>query len=216
MEQGRTWWPKDIWGQYGPTLESFAAAPHARSSLACLNHMVTDALVHVPDCLEYISQLRDPKVFQFCAIPQVMAISTLALVYNNPNVFKGNVKIRKGLSCKLMLESNDIKQVQGWFNLFARKIAERIPHEDPSAEKTAKLVSQTIELAPSSSPLPQHVLRQVNTAAWVICLFAMLYLIAGLRPRDDQGRPSLDYVAYGGLALALAYLFGFFGMTFVE
>jgi len=40
-------------------------------SLACLNHLVTDALNHVPDCLEYLNRIRDPRIFRFCAIPQV-------------------------------------------------------------------------------------------------------------------------------------------------
>lgn len=40
-------------------------------ALQCLNHLVTNALVHVPDCLEYLSRLHTPEVFKFCAIPQV-------------------------------------------------------------------------------------------------------------------------------------------------
>lgn len=52
-----------------------------------------------------MSRLTDKKVFNFCAIPQVMAIATLALCYNNYNVFTGVVKIRRGLTAKIM---NDI------------------------------------------------------------------------------------------------------------
>jgi farnesyl-diphosphate farnesyltransferase len=37
----------------------------------CLNHLVTDALRHVPDCLEYLAGAKDPKVFNFVSIPQV-------------------------------------------------------------------------------------------------------------------------------------------------
>lgn len=40
-------------------------------ALQCLNHLVTNALVHMPDCLEYLSRLHTPEVFKFCAIPQV-------------------------------------------------------------------------------------------------------------------------------------------------
>ena len=36
-----------------------------------------------------------------------MAIATLDKVFSNEDVFTGVVKIRKGLACKLILESND-------------------------------------------------------------------------------------------------------------
>lgn len=40
-------------------------------AVQCLNDMVTNALIHVEDCLQYMSALRDPAIFRFCAIPQV-------------------------------------------------------------------------------------------------------------------------------------------------
>lgn len=64
--------------------------------MKCLNHMVTDAMRHAPKALEYMSQVEDPQVFAFCAIPQVMAIATLSLCYDNGKVFEGVVKMRRG------------------------------------------------------------------------------------------------------------------------
>ena len=49
--------------------------------------------------------LHTEEVFRFCAIPQVMAIATLSELYNNPKVFTGVVKIRKGMSAKLILDT---------------------------------------------------------------------------------------------------------------
>lgn len=43
----------------------------ATAGLACLNHFVANALEHIPDVLSYMSRIRDPKIFRFCAIPQV-------------------------------------------------------------------------------------------------------------------------------------------------
>jgi len=63
--------------------------------------MTLVSLVHALDCLVYLSVLRDQSVFNFCAIPQVMAIATLALVYRNPAVFQRNIKIRRGESCQV-------------------------------------------------------------------------------------------------------------------
>lgn len=36
-----------------------------------------------------MSRLQDPMVFRFCAIPQIMAVGTFALCYNNGKVFEG-------------------------------------------------------------------------------------------------------------------------------
>ena len=44
---------------------------NSEKAVQCLNDMVTNALLHVEDCLKYMSDLRDPAIFRFCAIPQV-------------------------------------------------------------------------------------------------------------------------------------------------
>ncbi len=36
-----------------------------------------------------MAQLQHKGIFRFCAVPQVMAIATLAEIYNNPRVFQG-------------------------------------------------------------------------------------------------------------------------------
>ena len=54
------------------------------------------------------------EVYRFCAIPQVMAIATLAELYNNPQVFTGVVKIRKGLAARMILDSNTEDGVYKW------------------------------------------------------------------------------------------------------
>lgn len=51
---------------------------------------VLDALQHVPYSIEYMQRLQNTQVFRFCAIPQIMAIGTLALCYDNGKVFEGN------------------------------------------------------------------------------------------------------------------------------
>lgn len=50
---------------------------------------VCNALHHLPHCIRYMQGLRDRDVYRFCAIPQIMAIGTLALCYNNTAVFEG-------------------------------------------------------------------------------------------------------------------------------
>ncbi|KAF3635295.1 Squalene synthase [Capsicum annuum] len=98
----RMFWPRQIWSKYVNKLEDLKYEENSIKAVQCLNEMVTNALSHVEDCLNYISTLRDPAIFRFCAIPQVMAIGTLAKCYNNIEVFRGVVKIRRGLTAKVI------------------------------------------------------------------------------------------------------------------
>jgi hypothetical protein len=74
-------------------------------ALHCLNDLVADALELVPDALEYLSRLKTPEVYRFCAIPQVMAIATLYECFDNEEVFTGVVKIRKGTAARLIVDT---------------------------------------------------------------------------------------------------------------
>lgn len=67
--------------------------------------MVANALQHAPHCIQYMAELQDPQVFSFCAIPQIMALSTLALCYNNGKVFEGVVKMRRGQTAVVQIPS---------------------------------------------------------------------------------------------------------------
>ncbi len=74
-------------------------------ALHCLNDLVADALELVPDALEYLSRLKTPEVYRFCAIPQVMAVATLYECFDNAEVFTGVVKIRKGTAARLIVDT---------------------------------------------------------------------------------------------------------------
>ena len=116
LEQGRLFWPRQIWELYVPEgqgVDALAKPENLTSALACLNHLCVDALELVPSTLDYLSQLRNPTVFQFAAIPQLMALASLTHFYNNPALFqsRGN-KIRRGLAVKLMAQATDIEHVK--------------------------------------------------------------------------------------------------------
>jgi farnesyl-diphosphate farnesyltransferase len=150
---GRAWWPQEIWKLYAKTndLGEFAKPENKAAALACLNHLVTDALECVPECLEYMTKLRTEEVFRFCAIPQVMAIATLAEVYNNYNVFTGVVKIRKGLAACMILDTDCTEGLHKWFHKMATTIQSRIPKTDPNAEKTKEICNKIISLTRSKA-----------------------------------------------------------------
>merc|ERR1712137_167035 len=98
----RIFYPREIWSQYVNDIHDMKLGQHQRAGVKCVNHMVCDALKHVQACLKYLSLLKQREVFRFCAIPQAMAIATLARCYNNPLVLKKVVKIRKGEALKMM------------------------------------------------------------------------------------------------------------------
>ncbi|MGB5270179.1 MAG: squalene synthase [Eudoraea sp.] len=142
LDENRIFWPEEVWSIYSPKIESFSLNPGKLESVSCLNHMVNDALSHATDCLNYLKILRNERVFRFCAIPQVMAIATLAEVYNNQNVFTENVKIRKGLTAKLILSSGSLEEVVKIYKKMASVIAKKIAHGTPNAEETSELIEK--------------------------------------------------------------------------
>lgn len=159
---GRAFWPQSIWKKHSKSGDLGYFADQSVEeikirSLHCVNELVTDALGLVPDCLNYLSKLQCFEVFRFCAIPQVMAIATLDKCFHNPDVFTGVVKIRKGLSCKLINETNDTKGVHSVFNIFAKSImkkaqkAKSAGFEDPSYEQTIKICETICELTDSAA-----------------------------------------------------------------
>ena len=101
VEEGRPWWPKEIWCKYASSAEGLRSS---KDRLSCLNEMIASALEHAPACIDYMKLIKDPTVFHFCAVPQLMAMATLDKLYNNHEVFDKEVKIRKGLALKLMNE----------------------------------------------------------------------------------------------------------------
>jgi farnesyl-diphosphate farnesyltransferase len=92
---------------------------------------VADALEHAKDVFTYMGRLKEQSVFNFCAIPQVMAIATLALCYNNKELFARNVKIRKGQAVQLMMQANTMSELYLIFEKYALEI-----------QAKARLVSQ--------------------------------------------------------------------------
>lgn len=82
---------------------------------------------------------------------QVMAIATLAEVYNNPDVFRGVVKIRKGLACRMILESGSSDGVSWWFYKLTKQIRGRIPPSDPCATQTEKACITATRLTEASA-----------------------------------------------------------------
>uniref|UniRef100_A0A8C7BXM7 Squalene synthase n=1 Tax=Neovison vison TaxID=452646 RepID=A0A8C7BXM7_NEOVI len=128
--EGREFWPQEVWGKYVKKLGDFAKPQNIDSAVQCLNELITNALHHIPDVITYLSRLRNQSVFNFCAIPQVMAIATLAACYNNQQVFKGVVKIRKGQAVTLMMDATNMPAVKAIIYQYMEELALLSPWEE--------------------------------------------------------------------------------------
>lgn len=104
--------------------------------------MVLNVLELVPDVLTYLSKLQNQSVFNFCAIPQVMAISTLALVFNNMDVYQRNIKIRKGEAVMLIQASTDMDNVIAIFREYIQVISQKNETTDPNFLKISMAVGK--------------------------------------------------------------------------
>lgn len=136
IPKSRMFWPRQIWSKYVDKLEDLKYEENSTKAVQCLNDMVTNALTHIEDCLKYMASLRDPAIFRFCAIPQIMAIGTLALCFNNIEVFRGVVKMRRGLTAKIMDRTNTMTDVYGAFYDFSCMLKTKVDEKDPIATKT--------------------------------------------------------------------------------
>ncbi len=123
----RSFWPKEIWGKYAHELSYFAENSHSPKSLACLNEMVMNSLEHLLDVVDYLRLIKNNSIFRFAAIPQVMAIATLAAVYNNSKVFTGVVKVRKGLAARLILYDLSLEETMNYFKKYSRALLRKSP-----------------------------------------------------------------------------------------
>ncbi|KAG2182090.1 hypothetical protein INT43_007017, partial [Umbelopsis isabellina] len=132
LDDGRQFWPKQIWGKYTDDFAGLIKPENADTAQTVLSAMVLNVLEHIPEVLTYLSQLKNQSVFNFCAIPQVMAISTLALVFNNKDVYQKNVKIRKGEAIKLIMASTDLHNVVAIFREYIHVLSKKNDARDPN------------------------------------------------------------------------------------
>ncbi|KAJ9602317.1 bifunctional farnesyl-diphosphate farnesyltransferase/squalene synthase [Cladophialophora chaetospira] len=107
----RIFWPKEIWSKHVDDFGDLFKPQYKEQALNCGTEMILNALNHADECLFFMAGLREQSVFNFCAIPQTMAIATLDLCFRNYPMFLRNIKITKGEACQIMLESTQNLQV---------------------------------------------------------------------------------------------------------
>lgn len=222
---GRAFWPASVWRKHAPNNElgDFAKPENILQARNCLNELVGDALRHIPECLQYLDQIKHPAVFKFCAIPQVMAIATLAHCFDNPDVFTGVCKIRKGLSAKIVLGISDVHSVHSLFLRFTKQLivkAERAQDESKTADQVLAAANDIHDAITEKSDSQRFdwpaFVSLINYASPVV----FLVLCWHLRNRSKQTgtvlpriTDVLDVFALAGVFLTLTFMLSFSGMA---
>ncbi|KAI4175668.1 MAG: hypothetical protein LQ348_006144 [Seirophora lacunosa] len=153
----RSFWPREIWSKYVDDFGDLFRPENREAALNCSSDMVLNSLNHADECLFYLAGLKEQSVFNFAAIPQAMAIATLALVFRNPTIYEKNIKITKGEACQIMLESTqNLQKVCEVFRKFVRQIHRKNTPKDPNFLKISVAcgkVEQFIEtIFPTQDP----------------------------------------------------------------
>ncbi|CAA7047528.1 unnamed protein product [Microthlaspi erraticum] len=177
----RMYWPREIWGKYVDKLEELKNEEKSTESVQCLNHMVTNALIHVEDSLKFMAALRDPAIFNFCAIPQIVDIGTLALCYNNVQVFRGVVKMRRGLIAKVMDRTKTMADVYGAFYDFSCMLKAKVDKNDPNASKTLNRLEAIQKVCRDSGVLHKrkpYVNDEGKSTSYMLLIAILVLLLA--------------------------------------
>ncbi|KAE9586626.1 putative squalene synthase [Lupinus albus] len=179
IPKSRMFWPRQIWSKYVNKLEDLKYEENSTKAVQCLNDMVTNALLHAEDSLKYMSDLRDPSIFRFCAIPQIMAIGTLALCYNNIEVFRGVVKMRRGLTAKVIDRTKTIADVYGAFFDFSCMLKSKVDKNDPNATKTLRRLESIQKTCSNSGLLSKrksYIMNNERTYSLTLILILIILL----------------------------------------
>lgn len=169
LEDGRSFYPKDVWSKYTDALPNFHKNIDERQNgVYCINDLVLNALGHVTDVLTYLSLITEPTSFNFCAIPQVMAVATLAEIYNNKDVLEKNVKIRKGQTCKLILNSRTLPDVVKVFRHYVRVINQKLDVRDPNYLKIGIKLGEIEQFCEDMYPTNASIHRNPSTDKHIV------------------------------------------------
>lgn len=142
-DDGRCFWPKEIWSKHVDNFKDLFEPENLEHALNCSSEMVLNALGHASDCLSYLVGLREQSVFNFCAIPQSMAMAKLELCFRNPAVFERNIKITKGDAFQLMIESSqDLERTCEVFCRYVHRIQQKNNPKDPNFLKISVACEQ--------------------------------------------------------------------------
>ena len=124
-----------------------------------------------------------------------MAIATLADLYDNPKVFTGVVKIRKGMAAQLILDTKSTGGLHKWFNILAKDILKRVKTSDPSSIKTKKICQKIIKITDGEgrAAIIGGYAQAVNTISPIVIAITAYHLFAKNVLQEVKGSDVLRF-----------------------
>jgi farnesyl-diphosphate farnesyltransferase len=113
-----------------------------------------------------------------------MAIGTLALCYNNEQVFRGVVKLRRGLTAKVIDRTKTMADVYGAFYDFSCMLKTKVDKNDPNASKTLNRLEAVQKLCRDAGVLQ-------NRKSYV----------------NDKGQPNSVFIIMVVILLAIVFAY---------
>ncbi|XP_016432791.1 squalene synthase-like isoform X2 [Nicotiana tabacum] len=114
----------------------------------------------IRDYLEDINEVPKCRMFwprqiwsKYVNKLEVMAIGTLAKCYNNIEVFRGVVKMRRGLTAKVIDRTRNMADVYGAFYDFSCILKSKVEYKDPNAAKTLRRLETILRTCKDSGTL---------------------------------------------------------------
>ena len=151
LDENIIWYPKCVWSKYKEKIEDLNGDIESRN---CLNELILDCLQLVPEIFIYHKfiylKFSNPQIFYASAIPFAIGIATLNKLYDNPKVFRENVKIHKGLTLKIMNDLKNMDDLYNLFNKFVNNIKNKIRLDDPNYDETHKVCEKILKLIPNN------------------------------------------------------------------
>ena len=203
FDDNRKFWPREIWSKHVDKFEDLFKPENKEKALNCSSEMVLNALNHADECLFYLAGLREQSVFNFCAIPQSMAIATLDLCFRNYSMFQRNIKITKGQACQLMVDSTqNLQLVCDIFKRHVHSIRKKNRPQDPNFLKISIACGKVDQFIESIFPSqkPEEVLAKAKLEE------SEAAIAARVKQAEESGEARRDTMMLFGAVLLMLLL----------
>ena len=119
-------WPKDVWGHHFDCFGQLAAPRSRKEAVKSLNIMVSDVVTHVADTVDYLKSLIDfPKVFTFVAIPCILSLNHILLLWDNQSVFQGPLSLNANTVVDI-LQMEQPREAVWWLLKFMSEFQQKV------------------------------------------------------------------------------------------
>lgn len=144
FHQKRIFWPlKDLPSFSLPsstTHDEIVGLKHDDLNLLCLDAVTQ----HYDAVIDYLAQLRNPGIFRFCAVPVLMALASLAKLYDHPAFFTVKViKLSKLQSIQIFMECTDMAMFNRFSQIYLTELNDKISSV-PEKLLIKKLLNKTL------------------------------------------------------------------------